>query len=398
MSKPQPDFEQVLRDAGMPTTEAEMTQCFTAIANEEGLITNTSQMSPFWRLITSIVTRPALWVKDALINSVLVNMFVATATGAMLQLLAWGVNLSRKPATAAQGAITFYKTDATVATIVAAGSVVQTERINGVVYSVVVDADTTIPAGTASAPVMATADGTGSAWNLAPGYYRILPAALDGIASAENEEDWLLTPGADKESDDELRDRCRNQFNTAAQYHIDAVYRGMIASVAGLSIDRIYFLHDAPRGPGTANAYLLLDTGQASQPFIDAVNDYIINQGHHGHGDDMQCFPLPETFHTLTATVYVSQLENWEPDVLTSFSTAIENMIRCAFRENDSYDVEKTWPYSRFSFSRLAQELHDSDARARSVTFSLDDIISGLDVPRLESLTIEVLDDGAETA
>lgn len=397
-SKPQPDFERVLRDAGMPTTEAEITQSFTTIANEEGLITNTSQMSPFWRLITAIVTRPALWIRDVLINGVLANMFLATATGAMLQLLAWGVNIGRKPATAARGSITFYKTDATVATTVAAGSVVQTERINGVVYSVTVDADTTIPAGTASALVPATADGEGSAWNLAPGYYRILPTALDGIASVENEEGWLLAPGADKESDDDLRDRCRNQFNTAAQYHIDAVYRSMIASVAGLSVDRIYFLHDAPRGPGTANAYLLLDTGQASEPFVDAVNDYVINQGHHGHGDDMQCFSLPETYHDLTATVYVSQLENWEPDALSAFSTTIENMIRCAFRENDSYDVEKTWPYSRFSFSRLAQELHDGDVRVRSVTFSLDDIISGLDVPRLETLIIEVLDDGAATA
>ncbi|EJZ9657506.1 baseplate J/gp47 family protein, partial [Escherichia coli] len=99
----------------------------------------------------------------------------------------------------------------------------------------------------------------GSGHNLAPGYFRILPVAIPGIASVVNREDWLTVPGADEESDDELRDRIRNQFNLVSSYHTDAVYRGLIASVAGLSIDRIYFQHDAPRGPGTANAYLLLD-------------------------------------------------------------------------------------------------------------------------------------------
>ena len=42
---------------------------FNAIAAQEGLITNTSRMSPFWRLITAIVTAPVMWLKDALISS-----------------------------------------------------------------------------------------------------------------------------------------------------------------------------------------------------------------------------------------------------------------------------------------------------------------------------------------
>ncbi|EHN7852851.1 baseplate J/gp47 family protein, partial [Salmonella enterica] len=119
------------------------------------------------------------------------------------------------------------------------------------------------------------ATGTGGAYNLAPGYYRILPVAVDGISHVASEENWLTVPGADEESDDELRERCRNQFNLVGNYHTDAVYRSMIAGVAGLSIDRIFFEHEAPRGPGTANAYLLLDSGVASAPFVDAVNDYI---------------------------------------------------------------------------------------------------------------------------
>ncbi|MFL4411267.1 baseplate J/gp47 family protein [Citrobacter portucalensis] len=391
-TKPEVDFNEVVKKSGMPTTAEELRTQFNAIAADEGLITNTSRMSPFWRLITAIVTTPVLWLKDVLVSTVLANMFVATASGQLLRLLAWAVNVTPKPAVAAQGVIRFYKTDARAVVTVKAGTLIQTERINGVVYELATTADFTITADTASALIPVTASATGGAWNLAPGYYRILPVAVAGISRVVNEDDWLTTPGADEESDDELRERCRNQFNLVGNYHTDAVYRSMIASVAGLSIDRIYFEHDAPRGPGTANAYLLLDTGVISQPFIDAVNDHITGQGHHGHGDDMQCFPLPETLHQLNVTVYVENLANLAVDEYTALQSGVENLIRSAFRENSDFDVKRTWPYDRFSFSNLGRELHKAYAVIDSLVFSLTDIVSDLNVPRLSDLTVELKD------
>lgn len=391
--KPDVDFEQVLRDSGMPTTEAEVTAAFKATVQAEGFITNTSRMSPFWRLITKIVTTPVMWLKDALVSVVLRNMFVATATGPMLRLLAWAVNIEAKPASAAAGMVRFYKAKAADVVAVSAGTVIQTERINGVIYSVAVSEDTTLPAGPESGLVPVTATGTGSGYNLAPGYYRILPVAVAGIASVVNEDEWLITPGADEESDDELRDRTRNQFNLVGNYHTDAIYRSMIAGVLGLSVDRIFFLHDAPRGPGTANAYLLLDSGEISQPFVDAVNDYVNSQGHHGHGDDLQCFAMPETTHTLAVTVYVENKENMTDEELSKLKTDVSNLIRCAFRENANYDVKKTWPYSRFSFSNLGREIHRAFPVIDSLHFSLTDIVSELSVPRLAGLTVEIEND-----
>lgn len=250
---------------------------------------------------------------------------------------------------------------------------------------VVLDGD-----GTASALLPVKATGTGGAYNLAPGYYRILPVAVDGISHVASEENWLTVPGADEESDDELRERCRNQFNLVGNYHTDAVYRSMIAGVAGLSIDRIFFEHEAPRGPGTANAYLLLDSGVASAPFVDAVNDYINTQGHHGHGDDMQCYAMPETLHDLAVTVWVRNLNNISDDEQKRLKDGIENLIRCAFRENTDYDVRRTWPYSRFSFSQLGREIHKNFPVTESLNFSLDDIASELNVPRLKSLVVSI--------
>lgn len=374
----------------MPTTEDEVRIRFDAVVADEGLITNTSRMSPFWRLITAIVTAPVMWLKDVLVAVVMPGMFVATATGQMLRLLAWAVNVTPKPASAAEGVIRFFKDDIKQAVTVKAGTVIQTERINGKVYSVSTVADVTIPSGTSSALLAVKATGTGGAYNLAPGYYRILPVAVDGISHVASEENWLTVPGADEESDDELRERCRNQFNLVGNYHTDAVYRSMIAGVAGLSIDRIFFEHDAPRGPGTANAYLLLDSGVASDPFIDAVNDYINTQGHHGHGDDMQCFAMPETRHELVATVWVKNLSNLKQEQQDNLRKGIENLIRCAFRENTDYDVKKTWPYARFSFSQLGREIHKMFPDTDSLEFSLKDITSELSVPRLSSLRVDL--------
>lgn len=388
--KPDVDFEAVVKASGMPVTEAEVRERFNAIVSDEGIITNTSRMSPFWRLITAIVTAPVMWLKDALVSTVLANMFVATASGKMLRLLAWAVNITPKPASAAEGVIRFFKEDAKAVVTVKAGTIVQTERINGTVYELATTQDVVIASGAASALLPVKARGTGSAFNLAPGYYRILPVAVSGISHVASEEDWLITPGADEESDDELRERCRNQFNLVGNYHTDAVYRSMIASVAGLSIERIFFEHEAPRGPGTANAYLLLDSGVASAPFVDAVNDYINTQGHHGHGDDMQCYPMPETLHDLSVIVYVNNLSNLSDDETKALREGVENLIRCAFRENADFDVRKTWPYSRFSFSQLGREIHKNFALTESLAFSLADISSELSVPRLKSLVVRI--------
>ena len=388
--KPQVDFDELVKESGMPTTEDELRARFNAIATEEGLITNTSKMSPFWRLITACVTKPVLWLKDALVSVVLANMFVATASGQLLRLLAWAVNITAKPASAAEGVIRFVKQSAGAVVTVKAGTLIQTERINGQIYSVATTVDFTISAAQASALIPVQATGAGSAWNLAPGYFRILPVAVAGISQVVNDEGWLTTPGANDESDDELRDRCRNQFNLVGNYHTDAVYRSMIAGVAGLSIDRIFFEHDAPRGPGTANAYLLLDTGITSAPFLDAVNSHITDQGHHGHGDDMQCFAMPETRHVLSVGVYIDNPDNMTDEAQSTLKTGVENLIRCAFRENSDFDVVKTWPFSRFSFSNLGKELHAEFAVIDSLSFSLVDLISDLSVPRLDELTVEI--------
>ncbi|MGM7743301.1 baseplate J/gp47 family protein, partial [Yersinia enterocolitica] len=109
--KPQVDYERILADHGMPVTQEQARAEFDLVAKDEGIITNTSRMSPFWRLVTAITTTPVMWLKDALVKVVMKNLFLASAEGVFVDVFAWAVNLQRKAATPAGGTIRFTKQD-----------------------------------------------------------------------------------------------------------------------------------------------------------------------------------------------------------------------------------------------------------------------------------------------
>ncbi|MGX2949378.1 baseplate J/gp47 family protein [Ursidibacter sp. B-7004-1] len=382
------NFKALLAESGLPTEESQIRQHFEQLTNEEGLITNTSRMSPFWRLITAIAVKPVKWLTDHLIVEILPNLFVKTAKDQWLQVQAWSVGIDFKPASKAEGVIHFTKESEANALTIRAGTVIQTERINDTIYRLITLEDTVIPSGTLTAPVKVVAENAGGDYNLAPSYYRILSEPILGIRKVENLDDWLVVPGADRESNEELRQRYRVQFSSVGQHHIDNVYKGMIAKVAGLAVDRIYFKHDAPRGPGTANAYLLLDTGVASQPFVDKVNRYVKDEGNHGHGDDLTCFAMPETQHRLTCQVFFFSSAGLGNIRQQEILQKVEAMIRCAFRENNNFKVTKTYPFSRFSWSRLGEEIHQSLPEIESLVWGQQDIRSDLTIPRIQSLSV----------
>lgn len=380
-------FEQMLQDAGVPTTREAMRARWDAINDEQGgQITNNSKWSPFWRLISAIVTEPCVQLVGVLKNHALPNVFLRYASGRWLDVYAWGVDLMRKPATSAAGSVTFTRETAAGELLIPAGTVVESPTLGGYVYRLATTQDVTAVDGqlTATAPVRA--ERVGSAYNLGPGYYSILPQPVPGVASVTNAADWLGTPGADEEQDEELRLRCRTQFSAVGQYHHDAAYTADIATFAGIRTDYIYFRHDAPRGPGSADCFIMLETGTPSAEFIDSINAHVRDSGNHGHGDDLRCWPMPQRSIDLTATVHpVPHLPAQRQDALRQ---RVADMIRAAFRDNADYDVTRTWPFSRFSFSQLAEELHAACADLRSVEFSQGDILTGMELPVLGTLSV----------
>lgn len=383
------DFKQALSDAGIPTTEEGLRQAWESEVVAQGsALSNTSAYSPFWRIVTALVTKPVLWLITFISGTVLPNFFVKTATSAWLDMLAWAVNVERKGATKAKGVLLFTRLAAGGALEVPVGTVVQSASINGHIYQLVTTAVGQFTDGAMQLEIPVEAVDTGSGYNLAPGYYAILPKPVPGIAQVVNADGWLTSPGADPEADNELRLRVRNQFSAVNQWHTDAVYRAMITAFPGVRPDGVYFLHGAPRGPGSANAYVLFEADVPAATYLEQINAHIRDQGNHGHGDDLLVMEVPETLHAI-------QLDVWPRSTLTAeqrqaLLTDIELFVRAAFRESTTTDYQptQTYPQSRFSFSRLGEELHQQFVGIESLHFTNADIVSELTIPRIQSLQV----------
>ncbi|ELE1937053.1 hypothetical protein RDB90_005707, partial [Salmonella enterica] len=97
------DLKKILRESGMPVDEQTVRDTLQQAADDEKLVTNTSRMSPFWRLIQLLVIKPYMWIVDTLINNVLRNLFLMTAVGPFVDLFAAALKLTRKEATRAVG-------------------------------------------------------------------------------------------------------------------------------------------------------------------------------------------------------------------------------------------------------------------------------------------------------
>lgn len=366
-------FTGLVRQSGMPVIEADMTAAWNDANTAEGSqFTNSSEWSPFWRLMTAIATKPCKWLVNLLVEHALPNIFLRFAGGVWLDVFAWGVDVRRKGSAHAQGGISFYRQAGSSGPVnIPAGTVVESPRLENTVYRVVTTAAAVIPGGPAAAEsvrVPVRAEAPGEAYNLGPGYYSILPKPVPGVAGARNDEHWLETPGADEEQDDALRLRCRNQFAAVGQYHHDAAYRALIAAFAGIRVDYIFFEKDAPRGPGTANAYIMVESGVPPQELVDAVNAFIRESGNHGHGDDLLCMAITPLPVDLAVLAYPAL--GVSPERAEALRQAVEDRVRCAFRENTDFAVTRVLPLARFSFSRLAEELHAQLPDLRSVEFT----------------------------
>lgn len=392
------EFKRSLEAAGIPTTEEKLKTEWQNIADEANLpIANPSKFSAFWVFVTNAVTSPAKWLIQHMYQTVMPNMYVKTASGSFLDLLGWAYDVERKSAVKARGMMTFSRKNTAQAIHIPAGSCVRTIPIKGTIYRMFTDEEAVIPAGVESLEVACTAEKSGSAYNLAAGYYCWSDFDVPGVLEVTNQADYLTVLGADEESDDQLRLRIRYQFASAGDWHTDAKYKSLIASNTGFRPDRIYFKrYDANnypcRGPASADAFVLFDAGVTPDRVLEDVNYYINTQGNHGHGDDLQVKAMPESTHDVELEVIFR--ETTAKERRAEILAEIEQVIRCAFRENQDYldNVTQTWPYARFAFSNLGYELHDLFYEIEALEWGQDDIISDLDVPRLGTLTVAAQD------
>lgn len=382
-------FTKMVKDAGLPTTEDEAKAQWQALAVAENLpYNNKAEISPFWRGITALVTTPVLWiVKELLLKQILPNMFLRTATGVWLNMFGWAVDLEIKAAKKAKGNLLFSRVNTVGDLVIPANTIVKSPLINGRSYHLKTLATAIIADGVASISVAAEAVEAGEGYNLPAGYYAILQVPIAGINAVTNSADWLTSAGADEESPDDYRMRIRNQVTAVNQFHTDAVYLKIITTFANINTRNVFFEHGAPRGPGTANAYILMDVGQPSSELIAEIESHVMDAGNHGHGDDLRIFAMPETEHDFTVTIRAVPSATVEEKA--ELLNGVTNAIGAAFRANNEYAMTVTQPLSRFSFSLLGAELHRLFPLLHSVQFSLSEIISALNIPRMGEVTVQ---------
>ena len=177
-----PEFVQVLKNSDIPTTEKDIHAQFDAEVKAQGsLINNDPKYSPFWRLITSIIKKPYFWLLSFLVNTVLPQSFVKTASGLFVDLYLQSVNLTRKPASKTQGFVIFEREVGAPEINLPAGFSISTERINNIIYQLIIPDAFTLPANVTSIKVACVAAKTGGDFNLAGGYYRIPQTPLPGL-------------------------------------------------------------------------------------------------------------------------------------------------------------------------------------------------------------------------
>ena len=395
MSKrPEVDFTSIIKSSEIPTTEAEFeTLLKKEVIGAGSSLSSDSAMSPFWRWVKAAVITPALWLINVLLAQyIMPNMFAATAQRWALELKAWELNVTIKSAVKTQGLITLTKQNSADAVTIAQGSIIQTLPIDGVIYKVKVLAETIIGVGVETGTVLVEALEAGIAYNLAAGYFNILPEELPGILAATNEPDWITKLGANAENDEELALRLQNAFTSAGNWHIDDAYRSIIASVAGIRSDNIFFENTGHLSPGSANAYIVMEVGATPQSILDSLNNYIMNQGFHGHGDVLTCLAIPDQFYDLAVEIVF--IDNASEEEIKINLVEAESRVRAAFRETEAFtDITRAKPLSRFSISQLCTELHQKMDAVQSVKIRVnnniqEDILSGLQQPRLNSLIV----------
>jgi len=206
------DFNKVLTDAGIPTTEESITAEFKQTVIDTGSsITNESAYSPNWRFISAVATKPVKWLTDLLIQNVMPQFFLKTVGEGFIDLWGDSYGVERKQAQTLVGHVLFERIDNAAELVIPAGTLISTDPINNIIYDLVTIADAIFKVDETSLSVAVNAVTEGGAYNLEAGYYS--NCAIEGV-TVSNPENWIDVVGADLEGIEDYRLRIRNAFNT----------------------------------------------------------------------------------------------------------------------------------------------------------------------------------------
>lgn len=359
---------------------------------EGSKIANLSAFSAFFRLMGAVFAAPVLFLRTLVIDTILPGIFAGRATGALLLIHASNMDEEQKPATTAKGNITFTRAGSAGALPIPLGTLVESPPIDGVVYQLKTTVAGTILDGNTTALVAVEALAEGAAYNLGDQFYSVLPVPVAGITQVSNDSGWLTTPGTDLELDADLQERLRLKWRQQSSFHWTDTYRSIISGIIGISPSDIFFDETAPRGPGSADAFILTSSGLPSAALVQAADDEINLNKNHGLGDDLIVKAIPALNVDIDVTITADA--NLTAGDKTQLGTDVENLIRAAFRETTAFpNVPRVAPFERVSRSALAGEIHEEfgdDVDSVDWTLPAADPVPALELPVINLITVGV--------
>lgn len=266
------------------------------------------------------------WQIYSLLQRLLQQVSPDGATGRWLDMHAGSVDLSRRAATKARGKVRFARaveTGQDTNITIPAGRIVRTlPDGTGRIFRYSTVATAVLPAGADHVDVEVEAEDYGAAANASVGQICELVTPVTGVAGVGTPADWLVSEGADEETDASLQRRYALQWQ-ANNGCTKFAYMAWALSVPGVASVSILDRH--PRGQGTVDIVvrgadvlpteaLLQKVREAVAPNVPINDDWLVKG------------PVP-----VAATIDgVLEYTDGDPDAIT---TQAENRLRALFAE-----------------------------------------------------------------
>ncbi len=312
----------------------------------------------------------ALWLQW-LIVQILQMTRAATSSGPDLDSWMADMTLTRLPAVAANGQVTFSRYTPSISAVIPIGSLVRTGD-GSIVFSVIANSSNPaweaasntylLPSGIGSISVPVSAQVAGSAGNVQAGAVTLIGTAIPGVDSVIN--DTAFQNGEDAETDQAFRVRFQNFLGTrslataaAVGYAISDLQQG-IAYIIRENVDAI-------GNPRSGNFVVTVDDGSGNPPegLMTMVSQVI---------DPVR--PLGSTFSVQPPTLVMANvslaISTTQPQVIPTVGLALERYI-------NSLSIGAT-----LALTRLAQVAYNTSPTISNVTtISINGIAADLIPP-----------------
>lgn len=213
------------------------------------------------------------WQFHQLLQRILSQAVPLHSTGEWLEIHCNQIGLSRKEATKAKGLVRFIRAEGENVNRnipVSAGRIVRTlPDGNGEVYRYVTAEPAVLPSGEMEVPVPVVSEEYGALANAGPGQICELVTPVSGIGEVANDASWLISEGANRETDKELLRRYILAWHARAGITA-AAYKSAALSVTGVSDVAVSDQH--PRGEGTIDIIVKGSAGLPTDNLLAAVS------------------------------------------------------------------------------------------------------------------------------